>query len=190
MHVLALALGLAMKGPKPDVAPDATPIRVEIITEVRSKAVRTDLSVRLLDPAMPQPIPPVVLPALPEEPPVSAITVAPSPPAETQVVEQRVPASEGPITVTDPDYLQMPQPVYPAAAKRARAQGLVHVRALVDEEGRPAEVSIAQSSGFELLDGAACSAVRRARFKPYRRDNVARSMVVIVPIEFSIRSRS
>jgi protein TonB len=105
-------------------------------------------------------------------------------------VEQRAPGNDVPITVSDPDYLQVPQPVYPAAAKRARAQGLVHVRALVDEEGRPAEVSIAQSSGFELLDGAACSAVRGARFKPYRRDNVARSMVVIVPIEFSIRSRS
>jgi len=91
--------------------------------------------------------------------------------------------------VSQPDYLRKPRAAYPPAAKRARAQGLVHVRALVDTDGHAREVSVARSSGFELLDRAACDAVKQAEFMPYRHNNVPRSMVVIVPIEFSLTPR-
>jgi TonB family protein len=67
---------------------------------------------------------------------------------------------------------------------------MVHVRALVDVDGHAREVSVARSSGFELLDRAACDAVLGALFKPYRRNNVARSMVVIVPVNFSLTVRT
>jgi len=187
LHALALAVGLAMKGPAPDAPPAAPPIQIAIIAESRPEpAALKELKVNLREPSLPQAIVPITQITLPEESPPAAITVAAAPLASTPV-ENSTP-EVGPVTVSEPDYLQMPQPVYPAAAKRARAQGLVYVRALVDVEGRPQEATVARSSGFDLLDRAACDAVRRALFKPYRRNNIARSMLVIVPVEFSLKN--
>jgi protein TonB len=184
LHMLAVAMGLAIKGPSADLLPEAQPIQVTLNLEPRAVVPqRSEVKVKLQDPSMPQPITPVIQITLPEEAPTATITLASTPAPAQVAVEQ---SGEDPVSVTDPDYLQMPRPVYPLAAKRARAQGLVHVRALVDVEGRAQEATVARSSGFELLDHAACEAVRRALFKPYRRNNIARSMVVIVPVEFSL----
>ena len=59
----------------------------------------------------------------------------------------------------------------------------------MDVDGRPREVEVARSSGFALLDKAACEAVLGALFKPHRRNNVARRMVVIVPVDFFLNVR-
>ena len=192
LHGAALFLGLSMNGPRPEPVAQVEPILISLIAEDR---LRATVPAPDIPPALatvtPQPPTPVQI-TLPPDPPGAEAGVAAAPQSATAVVA----ASDGesadiePTLVSDADYLQLPRVVYPPAARRARAQGMVHVRALVDEEGRPADVSVARSSGFELLDGAACIAVRGARFSPYRRNNIARSMVVIVPIEFSIRSRS
>lgn len=187
LHALGLAVGLAMRGPQRDAADEAQPIQVAIISESRpGPTEQQELKVSLQEVSVPQAVAPITQITLPDEPAPTAITVAAVLPASDPVVN---PVNEaGPVTVSEPDYLQMPQPVYPAAAKRARAQGVVHVRALVDVEGKPQETTVARTSGYELLDRAACEAVRRALFKPYRRNNVARSMLVIVPVEFSLKS--
>lgn len=185
LHVAVLALALAMKGPRPDAAAEAPPILVSLTAESQP-APRQPLKVQIEEAVLPPPVVPVVQIDLPPEPPVAAITVAATPtPAPPP------PDAEGdaPVAVSEPDYLQMSRPVYPLAAKRARAQGTVQVRALVDVDGRARQVSVARSSGFELLDRAACDAVLASLFKPYRRNNVARSMIVIVPIEFSLTAR-
>ena len=192
LHGAALFLGLSMNGPRPEPVAQVEPILISLIAENRSRAAAPapDIPPALAN-VTPRPLTPVQI-TLPPDPPGAEAGVAAAPQSATAVVA----ASDGgsadiePTLVSDADYLQLPRVVYPPAARRARAQGMVHVRALVDEEGRPADVSVARSSGFELLDGAACIAVRGARFSPYRRNNIARSMVVIVPIEFSIRSRS
>jgi len=186
LHVLALAAGWAMKGPQSDSPMAVSPIRVELISQPRRLEAQPQIKVNLEDPVLPAPVAPLVQITLPDEPPVAAITVSPPPRISTLVPVPGV-GADSPVTVSEPDYLQMPQPVYPVAARRARAQGLVQVRALVDEEGHAREATVARSSGFELLDRAACEAVRRALFKPYRLNNVARSMIVIVPVEFSLK---
>jgi protein TonB len=58
--------------------------------------------------------------------------------------------------------ISKPQPEYPAIAKAARAQGTVTVQILVDEEGRV--ISASAVSGHPLLQSAAVSAARQARF--------------------------
>ena len=54
-------------------------------------------------------------------------------------------------------------------------------------EGDPKSVQIRKSSGFDRLDEAALNAVRRWRFVPARRGNVAIAAQVIVPINFRQR---
>ena len=183
LHALALMLGLMIKGPQADQPQHLDPIVIMMSAEQRSPAAPPEVKVRLEE-VLPQPVTPVIQIALPPEQPATAITVAtaPAPPPASHVE-----ATEGPVEVANADYLRLPTVVYPPAARRARAQGLVHVRALVDVDGRASEVSVARSSGFDLLDRAACDAVRGALFKPYRRNNVARSMMVIVPIDFSLK---
>lgn len=55
-------------------------------------------------------------------------------------------------------------PTYPSASRRAGEEGTVRLKVLVDEKGRPRDVSIANSSGFARLDQAAMEAVRKWRF--------------------------
>lgn len=59
-------------------------------------------------------------------------------------------------------------PVYPPASRRAGEAGQVLLRVLVDESGRPREVRILKSSGFERLDESAVAAIRRWHFSPAR----------------------
>ena len=85
--------------------------------------------------------------------------------------------------------MRMPSPVYPAAAKQARAQGVVYVRALVDGSGHAQQAQVHRSSGFAALDRAACDSVLAALFRPYLHNGVPRSVDVIVPITFALTMR-
>lgn len=60
--------------------------------------------------------------------------------------------------------LSKPQPVYPPIAKAARAQGVVVVQIIVDEEGYV--IAAAAVSGHPLLQQASVYAARQARFSP------------------------
>ncbi len=66
--------------------------------------------------------------------------------------------------VIDGKATSKPQPPYPPAARAARAQGTVTVQVTVDEEGKV--VSATAVSGHPLLQAAAVSAARQARFSP------------------------
>jgi len=55
-------------------------------------------------------------------------------------------------------------PIYPSASRRAGEEGTVRLKVLVDERGRPRDVTVANSSGFPRLDQAAMDAVRKWRF--------------------------
>jgi len=84
-------------------------------------------------------------------------------------------------------YLVPPAPRYPPASRRAREEGEVLVRVLIDVDGRPSEVRILRSSGHSRLDDAAIEAVRAALFRPYVADGRARAAYVRVPVEFALR---
>lgn len=59
-------------------------------------------------------------------------------------------------------------PDYPAAAQRAGLEGMVVVRAVIDEQGRVGDVQVLRGLGLGL-DEAAVAAVRRWRFHPATR---------------------
>lgn len=58
----------------------------------------------------------------------------------------------------------LPKPAYPAAAKAVRAGGTVQVQVTISETG--SVISASAISGHPLLQGAAVSAARGARFSP------------------------
>ena len=109
---------------------------------------------------------PVVEVPLPEIPPVTAT------PVETITVPPVTESSAEPSTapaIMEAKSLSVTrrvEPVYPPASRRLDEHGTVRLRVLVDERGRPREVQIAKSSGFDRLDQAAVTAVRRWQFSP------------------------
>jgi TonB family protein len=64
--------------------------------------------------------------------------------------------------------VNLPKPDYPATARAANAEGLVEVRITIDEEGNV--VAAKAVSGHPLLQAAAVSAAREAKFTPTRID--------------------
>lgn len=60
--------------------------------------------------------------------------------------------------------ISLPKPAYPAAARAVRASGAVQVQVLIDETGKV--VSASAAGGHPLLQAAAVSAARQARFSP------------------------
>jgi TonB family protein len=57
-------------------------------------------------------------------------------------------------------------PEYPAAALKIEAQGTTTLQFTVDDKGALTDAAISKSSGHEVLDRAALSALSKCRFKP------------------------
>ncbi len=121
---------------------------------------------------------------------------APSP----AIAAPSAPASQVPPTSAEPtsghfegpklnaDYLHNPRPDYPVQAKRMGWEGRVLLRVEVLASGSVGQVSIAKSSGHDLLDEAALDAVRRWKFVPAKRDGMAVNSSVNVPINFNLKN--
>jgi protein TonB len=86
----------------------------------------------------------------------------------------------------DADYLKNPAPAYPAMARRLGEEGRVVIRAQVGADGLPQAVDVRVSSGSERLDNAALEAVRKWRFIPARRGDIAVASWVQIPFNFSL----
>ena len=145
-------------------------------------------------PEMPVPIIPIEKPPQPKPKPVESKPAqnrppAPKGPVEAQPQQAALPAPAAPRTVSASQlgYLVPPSPIYPARSRKAGEQGVVMVRVLIDVAGRPAQVSLQQSSGHPALDESAVSAVRAAQFRPYAEAGVAQAVWVLVPINFVLR---
>jgi protein TonB len=85
-------------------------------------------------------------------------------------------------------YVRAPAPVYPRESSRRREFGTVLLRVLVDPSGRPAQIQVERSSGYERLDIAARTAVQKALFRPHEVNGVAQAAQVLIPIEFTPRA--
>jgi len=80
-----------------------------------------------------------------------------------------VPASE---LDAAPKPVSRVMPIYPAQALKQRVRGIVVLRVLVDETGRPADVRVEQGARDDL-NQAAIEAARQWRFEPGRKDGHA-----------------
>lgn len=113
--------------------------------------------------------------------------VAPPPPPAPPVVE--APPKPAPIIQAreGANYLKNPRPAYPGIAQRNGWEGTTLLRVQVNPKGKPTTVTVAKSSGRDVLDDAAIAAVKTWTFVPATQGNVPVGGVVTVPIVFKLR---
>lgn len=76
---------------------------------------------------------------------------------------------------------------YPASAAADGAEGRVKLKVMVTEEGRVAEVGVAESSGDTRLDAAAAEFVRGWRYLPAVQNGTPRRVYTHATVEFELR---
>jgi protein TonB len=170
-------------------------------------------------PAPPQPEARVELPRVPtpptaEEPvtqaPAAAATV-PVPPAPAAPGTVVGPPAQAPVAALPPS--RAPQaappsappritqparprggyqvrPDYPAAARRAGAEGTTVLRVHVRVDGTIDDVQVSRSAGYAALDEAAAAAVTRWRFEPARSGPDAVAVWVLIPVQFRLQNEN
>lgn len=196
---VALALNLAF------MLGASRPITVDLLSAMLIPPVQT---IRFIDPpAVVPPPPPIEMLPLPSAPPVAHATVQPHPlnPPVT------VPTTDGQIAtppISTPNLLPTtaiavaPTPVaatvslaylaaplhFPARAIKQHMHGIVVLRVLVDEHGKPLKVLVEQGSGYALLDRSATEQVLASwRFQPAMANGHAVRAWAKVPVSFNLR---
>jgi len=89
-----------------------------------------------------------------------------------------------------PSYLRNPLPPYPRVAREYGWEGTTLLQVEVLNDGSGSNVKILKSSGHEILDEAAASAVRHWRFLPARSGNTPIRSTVEIPIRFRIEGNT
>ncbi|NOU21270.1 MAG: energy transducer TonB [Methyloglobulus sp.] len=84
-------------------------------------------------------------------------------------------------------YLNNPKPNYPGIARSRHWEGTVLLRVYVTPDGHCGNLNVAHSSGHDVLDESAISAVRNWRFVPGKRGDTPIASWVTVPIQFNLR---
>jgi len=105
---------------------------------------------------------------------------------DTGVAGKKTASSELHLPSSQADYLNNPQPPYPALSLRLRESGKVVVRVLIGKNGQALRVDLVQSSGFERLNQSAMKAVLAWRYVPGKVDGQAQDMWFDVPISFKL----
>ena len=127
--------------------------------------------------------PPVIVPSAEGDiaaPPVATPTLAPNattpgPTALTAPVEASLAYRSAPLR-------------FPTRALQQRMQGTVLLRVLVDETGKPVQVSVEHGSGYLLLDRSAAEQVLAGwRFQPAMVNGQAVRAWARVPVTFDLR---
>jgi TonB family protein len=95
--------------------------------------------------------------------------------------------SESEIIFAQPRYAQNPKPLYPREAKKRGYEGEVLLRVEVLSNGRVGEIEVKRSSGHEVLDRSAMTAVRQWRFVPARKGETPVPVWVNIPVAFQLR---
>lgn len=119
-------------------------------------------------------------------PPSAQASASPSPSAGSN---EAAPSSAQLVTTAplfDAAYLNNPVPEYPAQAKRRGMEGSVMLGVVVRQDGTVKSVTVAESSGFAMLDASAQDAVSRWKFVPARKGNETVEARVMVPIDFRL----
>lgn len=91
--------------------------------------------------------------------------------------------------ILHPQILFQVNPDYPEAARQASITGTALIKVQILENGRAGDVSIKQSSGNDLLDHSAVSAIYKWRFTPAQEIDTGRAVVcyTTVPVIFRLK---
>ena len=190
-----LMMPLTLPAPLPLAEPDSNPELIWIDREKPKPPVEAEIVREIQQPRQ-----------NPTTTPPRATTQAPVATASTPVISQTgseqaidngpvdtgttvdiAPIASGPAAI-QLQYRSAPAPVYPRMAMQRGITGTVLLQVLVGIDGRPIQVTVAQSSGSRELDDAARAQVlKRWSFQPATRDGQTVQAIGMVPIEFSLR---
>ncbi|RVT89842.1 energy transducer TonB [Sphingomonas crocodyli] len=164
-----LVIDLVIEPPVPPPVPTETAKPVE---KVKSLIVA------------PQPIVQVPTPA-----PSPVITTPTPPPPKAEVAPVTPPSPPGPVAVDDvsSNMLRYEAPKYPIELRRAHKEGIVRLLLVIDTQGRVAQASIIDTSGYKSMDQSALEAVRRWLFKPFMRGGVPVEVQGAVRFPFKLK---
>jgi protein TonB len=87
--------------------------------------------------------------------------------------------------ITPPRKVVHVDPVYPADAKDARAQGVVILEALIGTDGKVEQTKVLRS--IPMLDQAAIDAVRQWEFTPTLLNGVPKKVIMTVTVNFTLQ---
>lgn len=178
--------------PVPVVKPRPTPPtpRPETPVVASTRAAQPDdMQAPVALPTPPKPVEPS--PPIETPPPTPAAPVAPVAPAGPVTA---APAGQAGANSTQPKvlpssavrYLVMPVLTYPRASRDLGEQGVVRLKVLVDEQGRPKDIEVVRSSGHPRLDQQATLAMKKARFQPHLEEGKPRMVWVVAPLTFNL----
>jgi TonB family protein len=172
---------------------------LRLVAAVSKSAVPDVAAVLKSDAAVEAPLPIVPEPGVP---PGEVKTTKPTPQRRAElmtVAAPAVPASVPGITITPSDaspagagyaFMPDPQDYYPSASGALGEQGMVKLRVCYDERGKPSEVTVDQSSGFQRLDEAAIRWGKGVRFKPAVINGQSQPGCAVVPVQFSMEAKN
>ena len=103
--------------------------------------------------------------------------------SETEAREREVAGSE---QSRPPRAISNPAPEYPREAIRRRLEGTVKLRVQIGVNGQVQSVSVAESSGYAMLDESALKAIRIWKFSPRLKDGQAVASSALIPIRFHL----
>ena len=95
-------------------------------------------------------------------------------------------SGNGGMGVPRPRSAENPDPVYPSEARRKGYQGVVMLRVEVLTSGLVGRIEVKKSSGYEVLDQSALAAVKKWKFVPAKKEDIAVSVWVSIPIKFHL----
>ncbi|HIF9464438.1 TPA: energy transducer TonB [Photobacterium damselae] len=95
--------------------------------------------------------------------------------------------TQSPELVSRPTFATRPGPVsYPRLAKRRGIQGQVMVEIWIDPKGKQIKQKVISSSGTEILDQAALTAIKKWKFSSHIVDGQAIAHRVHIPVRFQL----
>jgi protein TonB len=86
-----------------------------------------------------------------------------------------------------PRYADNPKPIYPKEARDKGYEGEVVLRVEVLTNGQVGQIEMRKSSGYELLDHSALTAVKQWKFIPAKKGEVAIPLWVNIPVKFQLQ---
>lgn len=80
----------------------------------------------------------------------------------------------------------MIEPEYPDQLHAQGIEGRVAIMALIDTTGQVADITVVAGSGYDEFEASAMSAVRQARFRPYRAAGITQEVYALIRYRFRI----
>jgi TonB family protein len=113
-------------------------------------------------------------------------TLAGDPVPVREISIQEAPGQEFLADRENADQKKIYRTVYPPESRLFGEEGTTKLRVLVDTQGLPKTIELAESSGFSRLDKAAIDAVKQWRFSPATKSGSPTTAWVIVPVRFQL----